>query len=823
MTKKQIENTWLQNFKKSPLITDGIFTPSIARQIYYGPDEESNLPFKEGFCNFKDNCDISETENNLDILLQYLHFIGITISKKSINDGIARGTTSFQNIVEKTFYIFKHLAAYDEELDIDDPYHDNMGDLFYFIRIEEGDNGQAKQLTLFDELELPDFYNKYVELPLGYENDKTAQTLFDLIENSNKSIFLTGKAGTGKSTFIHYFTKKTKKRVLLLAFTGIAAINIGGQTIHSFFRFPLKPLLPNDPDITIFKPFYQKRKIIEQTDTIIIDEVSMLRSDILEGLDYSLRMNGGNPDKIFGGKQLIFVGDIFQLPPVIDNSDEVENELFNIIYNSEYFFDSLAYKQLNPEIFEFSKVHRQSNEQFINLLNKLRDCSIDNLGIDELNKRYNPSYTPKSEEFVITLTTNNYLAKTENVTKLNNLPYKSHFFKANITGDFKEDKYPTDSVLELRRNSQIILVKNDSLDKGRRWVNGTIAKIDFVNDEKIEIRLTDGSIHTLQKETWENRQYQWEKNKGRIISKVIGTFEQYPIKLAWAITIHKSQGLTFDNVIIDLGSGAFVNGQLYTALSRCRTLEGLTLKRRIQKKDIIEDKRLIDFYKNKIEPFSQVNETRTNSVSNIKTPINWSFILDNIDFFNQLLSTYHHFTESELIKFHEYISVGSPCSVREMRYDSGTVFEPTVFGLIFNTNINWTEKLKSIYYKESDLLYVGNSRDEYSFEIDFGNLPLSLSQEIENAKDYSQTSIISQYGYSEDESYYDSLIQSIDDINYKYDGILSRINFDRQEILDIICGNITENIANKNFYLATISVIKNQIPNFSIEELYDKY
>ena len=195
---------------------------------------------------------------------------------------------------------------------------------------------------------------------------------------------------------------------------------------------------------------------------------------------------------------------------------------------------------------------------------------------------------------------NNYLAKSENISKISNLPYKSHFFKAKIIGDFKEDKYPTDVVLELKRNSQIMLVKNDSEANGRRWVNGTIGKIEFIEDEKVEIRLKNGSIYTLQKEIWENRHYQWDKNKGRITSKVVGTFEQYPLKLAWAITIHKSQGLTFDNVIIDLGSGAFVNGQLYTALSRCRTLEGLTLKRRIQRKDIIEDKRLIDFYNNKI-------------------------------------------------------------------------------------------------------------------------------------------------------------------------------------------------------------------------------
>jgi ATP-dependent exoDNAse (exonuclease V) alpha subunit len=295
------------------------------------------------------------------------------------------------------------------------------------------------------------------------------------------------------------------------------------------------------------------------------------------------------------------VGDIFQLPPIVNSGDEVERELFKLIYESEYFFDSLAYKKLKPNSFEFEKVHRQQNQKFIELLNKVRDCSIDIVGITKLNERYNPSYLPKPEEFVIMLTTNNFLAKNENINKLSNLPYKSYFFKATITGDFKEDRYPTEPILELKRNSQIMLVKNDTENQGRRWVNGTIAKIEYIDDNKIEIKLKDGSSHSLQKETWENRQYQWDKGKGRITSKVIGTFEQYPIKLAWAITIHKSQGLTFDNVIIDLGSGAFVNGQLYTALSRCRTLEGLTLKRKIQQKDVIEDKRLIDFYETQLK------------------------------------------------------------------------------------------------------------------------------------------------------------------------------------------------------------------------------
>jgi hypothetical protein len=362
MTAKQIEKTWRDNFKRCPLIVEGVFNNSIARQLYYGFDNETEANIKTGFQDFNDDFNYSDADNQVDNLLEYFHYIGITISKKSITDAVARGTYSYQQILKKAFYIFKHLSSYDENLDINDPYHDNMGDLFFFLRIEEGDTSTDKQLTLFDELELPDFYNKYIELPTGYENDKIAKKLFELVENSNKSYFLTGKAGTGKSTFIRYFTKTTNKSVLLVAFTGIAAINIGGQTIHSFFRFPLKPLLPDDPDITIFKPFFQKRKILEKTDTIIIDEVSMLRADILEGLDYSLRNNGGNPKLIFGGKQILFVGDIFQLPPVVNSDDEVEKELFEIIYNSEYFFDSVAYKRLNPECFEFNKVHRQQNK-----------------------------------------------------------------------------------------------------------------------------------------------------------------------------------------------------------------------------------------------------------------------------------------------------------------------------------------------------------------------------------------------------------------------------------------------------------------------------
>lgn len=718
MTIKEIGNIWRQNFKKSHLVTDGVFNSFIAKQLYYGPNDDADFSFSEGFEDFYNYHTHSYSEERLDTILEYLHYIGITISKKSIVDYIQNGEISYSNVLQKAYYILKTLATYDSDLNIDDPYHDNMGDLFFFLRIEEGVGSQTNQLNLFDELELPDFYNKYIELPVGYGNDETVKNLFDLIENSNKSFFLTGKAGTGKSTFIHYFTKTTKKKVLLFAFTGIAAINIGGQTIHSFFRFPLKPLMPNDPDITIFKSFYQKRKILEETDTIIVDEISMLRSDILEGLDYSLRMNGGNPNKIFGGKQLILVGDIFQLPPVFDSSNEVENELFKIIYQSEYFFDSIAYKKLDPEIFEFSKVHRQSDVHFINLLNKIRDCSIDDLGIEELNKNYSPNYTVKTEDFVLTLTTNNHSAKNENLIKLDNLPYKSHIIKANIKGDYREDKYPTEAILELKRNSQIMLVRNDNLINGRRWVNGTLAKIEFIDENKIEIRLNDDSIHILEKEIWENRQYQWDKNKGRITSKVVGTFEQYPIKLAWAITVHKSQGLTFDKVIIDLGTGAFVNGQVYTALSRSRTLEGIILKKRLTKKDIIADKRIIQFYERNFNP----------SILNILNSDNELTI--------KLISCYYPFSPREIEEYWDVLDKGD-AHYSVYLDDTQSIYESGL-GLCFNKNINWTEDLRSKWYLGFNNPFVGHIIGIGSYPVEYDEkdvlkrlLPLDILKEAE--------------------------------------------------------------------------------------------
>ncbi|WP_426672127.1 AAA family ATPase [Mucilaginibacter sp. McL0603] len=591
---KIIERKWIENFRKSPLVDNstGIFKSEYAHQLFYGKKEDSLYPFNfphDFNKHYISYLNVDESDS-LEIFSKFLEFIGIQLNHDKLKNHIKKSPSDYKKFADKCYYIFKTLAHYDQNLVVANPYKDNFGDIVYLLRIECDES----QLTLFDDITLPDLYSRFSSFPDGYESDSIISQLFKKIESSNESLFITGKAGTGKSTFIQYFANKTRKKLLMCAFTGIAAINVGGQTIHSFFRLPTKPLLPEDHEITTFEKYSQKYKMIQEIEAIVIDEVSMLRSDIVEAIDYSLRINGGDPNKIFGGKQIIFVGDIFQLPPVTDSSDEVDNIVFTEIFKSKYFFDSPAYKKLNPHYFEFKKSYRQSADlKFVEILDKIRVCNINEEILEILNVRTNPLYIPKNDEFTITLTSNNFIANGENLRRIQELPYTTFRFDAQITGEFKEDRFPTNKVLELKKNSQVMFIKNDL---AKKWVNGTIAKIDFISDDFIEIRLQDNTVHLLEKNTWENRSYKYDKAKGRIISELKGTFTQYPIKLAWAVTIHKSQGLTFDNVIIDTGTGAFVNGQMYTALSRCRTLNGITLKRLMRKEDIISDERIISFH-----------------------------------------------------------------------------------------------------------------------------------------------------------------------------------------------------------------------------------
>ena len=590
-----LERKWIDNFKQSPLVDDttGLFKSDYAHQLFYGRSENSLYPadFPNDFNKFYNSYSTFSRSKALETCNVFLNFIGIRLTIAKVHEHIRKNPLDYKKFVDKCYYLLKMLAHYDQNLVVSNPYKDYAGDVAYLLRIE-CDEGQ---LTFFDEpLFLPDLYSRFKNLPEGYEHNVIVKQLFEKIETTNESFFITGKAGTGKSTFIQYFAQKTRKKTLMCAFTGIAAINVGGQTIHSFFRFPPKPLLPEDHEITIFEKYTQKYKLIQEIDVIIIDEVSMLRADIVEAIDFSLRTNGGNPNKLFGGKQIIFVGDIFQLPPVTNAGNEIDNILFSDVYKSKHFFDSIAYKNLNPLYFEFKISYRQGADlKFVELLDKVRICAIDAEVLKTLNGRVNETYIPQNDEFVITLTSNNAIANDENSRRLRELPYTTFGFEAQIGGEFKEDKFPTSRVLELKKYAQVIFIKNDP---ARKWVNGTIAKIDFISDDFIEIRLQDGSIHKLEKTIWENRAYKYDRSKGRIVSELKGTFTQYPIKLAWAVTIHKSQGLTFDNVIVDVGSGAFVNGQMYTGLSRCRTLNGITLKRAIRMEDVISDQRIINFH-----------------------------------------------------------------------------------------------------------------------------------------------------------------------------------------------------------------------------------
>jgi hypothetical protein len=595
-TVSKLLRTWVQNFMASPLTNreEGALNKALAYHVFYGSgssDEFNNLPSDFQFVYLERN---NRGQRSIEETLVYLDFIGIKLNYKKLVDYFLAQPQQQEKFFRSAYFILKTFAHAGADFDVFKPFLAVEEYAKYLAEIALSEGNLPKQFDIFNEPKLPDFYNKLSQLPPGYADNAIVKQLFERIEYSQESFFITGKAGTGKSTFIHYFGAASKKKVIKLAFTGIAAINVGGQTIHSFFRFPFKPMLPQDDEITRFAKTSEKYKIIHQTDTFIIDEVSMLRADILEAIDYSLRINGGDRFLPFGGKQLLFVGDIFQLPPVVNQNSEAERFLFSEEYKSMYFFDAPAYKVAAPTTVEFQKSHRQANDlYFVQLLDKVRTCNVDYHLIEELNERLKPNYQSSGDDFEMNLCTSNQIADTENRRQLEALPSNSHVFEAKITGDYKEDKYPTALRLELKQHAQVILLKNEP---SMRWVNGTLAKVDFISENYIEIRLQDGSIHKLEPTTWEHRKYVYNRDTRKIASEVVGTFTQFPLKLAWALTIHKSQGLSFDKVVVDLGSGAFVNGQVYTALSRCRTLEGLVLKRKLKSSDIIADQRLLGFW-----------------------------------------------------------------------------------------------------------------------------------------------------------------------------------------------------------------------------------
>lgn len=424
------------------------------------------------------------------------------------------------------------------------------------------------------------------------------QCAWNLLQNTHKSVFLTGKAGCGKSTFLKYICANTLKKNIVLAPTGISAVNVGGQTIHSFFKIPFKPLLPDDPE---FSPLrirktlrYTKKKVelIKELELIIIDEISMVRADIIDFVDKVLRIYSNNMREPFGGKQLLFVGDVFQLEPVVTRD---MREILGRHYTQFYFFNARVFNDIGLVPIELKKTYRQTDATFLSLLDRVRDNQASALDIAQLNQRYNPNYHSSEEEFIITLAMRRDTVDAINEEHMRALNTPEYNYVGEITNTFPENELPTSKELALKEGAQVIFIRND---KENRWVNGTIAKVYELTADSIKVEMENGEIYKLERETWDNIQYTYDEKEKKIVENVLGSFSQFPIKPAWALTVHKSQGLTFNKVAIDFGGGAFTSGQTYVALSRCTKLEGITLLKPLSARDIIISNAVTAFSRN---------------------------------------------------------------------------------------------------------------------------------------------------------------------------------------------------------------------------------
>lgn len=428
-------------------------------------------------------------------------------------------------------------------------------------------------------------------------NNTEFQNVWKLIQYTRQSVFLTGKAGTGKSTFLKYICANTKKKYVVLAPTGIAAVNVGGATMHSFFRIPFKPLLPDDPEFATkhlrkrMKYPKELQKLLNELELIVIDEISMVRADIIDFMDKILRVYCNNMREPFGGKQLLLVGDIFQLEPVVTGD---MRDVLRRFYPNSFFFAANAFKDVNIIPIELRKIYRQKDDNFISMLDRVRISKSTKEDIARLNRLVSPTSetTDNTSKMVMTLATRRDMVDSINDEQLSKLASPEVIYHGEINGDFPESALPTAMELVVKVGAQVVFIKNDP---DHRWVNGTIGKVYFADVERLMVELENGDKHIVEPCIWSNIKYVFDEEKNTVKEIELGSFIQFPIKLAWALTVHKSQGLTFNNVVIDFGKGAFSSGQAYVALSRCRSFEGITLKSPLNERDIFVNPAIVEF------------------------------------------------------------------------------------------------------------------------------------------------------------------------------------------------------------------------------------
>ena len=549
------------------------------------------------------------------------------------------------------------------------------------------------------------------------EQNNELRTAWDFVESTGRSIFLTGKAGTGKTTFLKTIMEHSRKRPIVVAPTGVAAINAGGVTIHSFFQLPFSPYVPGAKVESKFDFGKEKRKIIASSDLLIIDEISMVRADLLDAIDAVLRRfrEHGQP---FGGMQLLMIGDLAQLTPVVTPEDE---RMLKPYYDTPYFFGSKALQQIDYVTIQLSHVYRQQDESFIALLNEIREGHPSTEALSKLNSRCQPTFIPRPEEPYIRLTTHNSLANFYNESELQKLPGRSFQYRAEIKGTFPEYSYPTAETLVLKEGAQVMFVKNDPSGE-HNYYNGRIGRVMEASDNRLTV-YCEGDAEAIEVEPleWENMRYTLNEQTREIESEVQGTFKQLPLRLAWAITIHKSQGLTFDRAIID-ASQSFAPGQVYVALSRCRTLEGLVLASPLEPRAVINDER-VDSY---IAQQESEAERSIQQLPMLKQEYERYLLMQLFDFRAILL------LEESMVRIFAEFFYHSHASLKQLH-------DQTLFDLrqrVLEVAVKWQQKIQAMpiaSLRDTDFLdRVKRSAEYFADQLrDILTKPIELSAKVE--------------------------------------------------------------------------------------------